>query len=533
MSKSHPFEKPEFNLVSSTRESDNGSPVPGTPFRILMLGDWSGRRNRGVATSRSNTPRPVAIDRDNFDEVLARLNVSLAIPIGDRPGQNLDLRFRELDDFHPDRLFRQLHIFEALRRTRERLLDTATFADAAREVRAWMPEAAKARREEQTAVASPASAVVNRPPLDLSGGGLLDQMLDAADSSPLAMSPAAATPDDLNALLQRVVAPHLTPKDDPQRDELVASVDEATSRLMRAILHHPDFQSLEAAWRGLYFLTSRLETGEDLRLFLFDVTRDDLAAMLGTAEDLEATAIYKRLVGESTETLGAEPWALMGGDYIFGQTRNDIAMLSRIGQLAEAMRAPFIAGASSTIVGCNSFASTPDPSDWQLKNTDLGSQAWDLLRQTPEAGFIGLALPRVLFRLPYGASTEPVEAFDFEEMTEGTPHTSFLWGNPAFACIYLIGRAFTDDGWDMRPGSVQDIDDLPLYTYSEDGSSEIKPCAEVLFTQRAASRLIDRGLMPVLSFKGSDRVRVGMFQSLATPPRNLAGRWSQTASLDE
>jgi type VI secretion system protein ImpC len=152
--------------------------------------------------------------------------------------------------------------------------------------------------------------------------------------------------------------------------------------------------------------------------------------------------------------------------------------------------------------------------------------AWEELRRIPEASYLGLALPRLLLRLPYGADTDPIERFDFEEMPTVLEHDDYLWGNPAFVCVYLLAQAFSHYGWNLRAGMIQDIEGLPLHIYKEHGESKVKPCVEVVFIERAAKRILDYGIMPLLSFKDQDTIRLARFQSLADSPTNLSGRWN-------
>lgn len=515
--------------VVATMEESPGLAEPEPPFRIALMGDWSGRANRRREAERIEPEerQPVLIDRDNFDEVLASLNVVLRLPVGEGDSPpHLTLHFQELDDFHPDRIYERLELFDALRETRERLENPSTFAEAAREVRAFAgtnqePETADTSRGQDDSHPSALPAA--------DGASLLDQMLAETESA----SPAAATPpreadrdDDLQAMLREIVRPHVISFDDAEQAELVSAVDVASARLMRSILHHADFQSLEAAWRAASLLVSRLETGTDLKLYLLDVTKDELSSDLGRAEQLEETGFYKLLVEQSVNTFGGDLWSVLAGNYTFEATRSDARTLGRIAKIARRSGAPFIAAANSGLIGCDSLAETPDPDDWRTELDNESNEAWNALRSLPEASSIGLALPRFLLRLPYGARTEPTERFDFEELPEAGAHENYLWGNPAFACALLLGQAFTEYGWNLQPGILQDIEDLPLHTFEEDGDAYIKPCAETLLTMRAAERILNQGLMPLLSFQGSDRVRLARFQSLANPAMPLQGRWS-------
>lgn len=472
-----------------------------TPFRILLMGDFSGRGSRGIADPGLKGRRPILVDRDNFDQVMEKLEVELP-----------SIRFAELDDFHPDRLYEQLPVFRTLCDTRERLSDRATFAAAAAEVRAWAPPRP----------APPAKAAAPAPDLArLAPDQLFSRMLE--ESAPQEI-PLHIAPDPFELLLRDIVAPHLEPKPDPQQGELVAQVDETIGGQMRAILHHPAFQALESLWRGLFFLVRRMETDANLKLYILDISRDELAA-LAAAKDITATGLYDIVVEQTVGTPGAHPWALLAGDFTFSAAPDDLILLRELGRLARAAGAPFLAAASTRILGCDSLHATPDPRDWRPdEKTGL---LWSALRHVSEAEWVGLAAPRFLLRLPYGESTDSTERFDFDEMPGRPGHEAYLWGNPVFACLYLLGRGFSEYGWDFRAGAYHEIDGLPAHLYKEGPESVLKPCAEALLTERAAQAMMDKGLMPLVSMKDSDRVRLLRFQSIAEPPAALPGRWGQ------
>jgi type VI secretion system protein ImpC len=298
---------------------------------------------------------------------------------------------------------------------------------------------------------------------------------------------------------------------------MLDAVDAATSELMQRILHHPDFQAIESAWRAVYFLVSRLETDEQLKLYLLNISKTELAADLGSTDNLRSTGIYKLLAEQTVETFGGEPWAVLAGNYIFDNSREDAELLGCIAKIAKASRAPFISSVSDKVLGCESLAETPNPNDWQRLPGAVESQAWETLRKLPDAAYLGLALPRFLLRLPYGADTDTIERFDFEEMIEVPDHDDYLWANPSFACVYLLAQAFSRYGWNFRPGIIQDIEGLPLYIYKEEGESRVKPCAEVALTERAAEIILDKGLMPLLCFRNQDIIRLARFQSSRPP----------------
>ena len=516
---SNTFSFDEFDAVATMEETRGVAEMEAQPFRIALMGDWSGRAQRDAAQAASG--HPLLIDRDNFDEVMTRLGVELRLPVTDGGAAHLTLRFKELDDFHPDRIFERVELFDALRQTRARLDDPSSFKAAAEEVRGW---AGREDEEEKTVDPSgeqPAKASLAEAVHD--GGSLLDQMLEETSGQQAAKRTAD---DDLQAMLRQVVRPHLVSFDEAEQAQLVSMVDEATSRLMRSILHHKEFQALESAWRAAHFLVSQLETGTDLKLYLLDLRKDELASDLCATVEIEETAAYKLLVEQSVNTPGAEAWAVLAGNYTFEATSADARLLERLAHIAESAGAPFLAAASSGLIGCDSLARSPDPDDWQTEMDQESREAWAALRGLPQASYLGLALPRFLLRLPYGAETEPTENFDFEEMPETPEHENYLWANPSFACAYLLGQAFTEAGWNLQPGAAREIEGLPLHIYQSDGDSYIKPCAETILTMRAAEKILHEGLMPLVSFQGRDAVRLARFQSLAAHESSLHGRWS-------
>ena len=271
---------------------------------------------------------------------------------------------------------------------------------------------------------------------------------------------------------------------------------------MRSLLHSAEFQGLEAAWRGVFFLIRRLETGVDLKLYLFDMARLELAADLAKATDLHDTFLYRKF---ARGIGGAGEWSMLAANYTFGGSPEDVELLARVALIASRVGAPFLAGASPAAVGCHTAADLSELRRWRVRD-DPGAQLWRTLRQMPEAPSLGLALPRFLLRLPYGQDTSSTESFAFEEMAGPRSHEDYLWGNPAFACTCLLGLAFQQFGWGMRPGSVRELTGLPLHLYKEGGEWRVKPCAEAHLSDDAAEAILDQGLIPLIPAKDDDRI---------------------------
>ncbi len=509
MQKPITFGKPEFNLVSDMEKALE-APDPQDPFRILVLGDFSGRASRGIAPSDAGwtNQRPIRVDRDNFDAVMAKLGIGLTLPAPGKAASLVSIRFSGLEDFHPDHLYERLDVFQALKDARESIEDPATFAAVA--------GALKGQKSSSEAPAQPKES-------EPVSGDLLDQIISQTPQEPVKAG--GAPPSEWQSFPQDIVRPHLVSGPHPRQVEMTAAGDAAAGELMRMILHQPDVMSLEAAWKGLHFLVFRLETDAQLKVYLLDISKAELAADLRASENLRSSGLYRLLVEQTMETPGAEPWAVLIGNYYFEKSLADIDFLSRIAKIARASGAPFIAAASDKMVCRTLLAKTPDPDDRGQSANPGEVRAWQTLRELPEAAYLGLVLPRFLLRLPYGADTEPVEAFDFEEMPSSLDHEACLWGNSAFACALLLGQAFSLNGWRLRPGDPLEISNLPLYLRKDDAGSKLLPCAETLLTQRAAETILDAGLMPLLSFLNQDIVRLARFQAIAAPLCRLAGRW--------
>jgi type VI secretion system protein ImpC len=507
----------EFELGFSAG-GKSASKRQGATMRILMMGDFSGRANRCVCEfgdALATRPTP-AVDVDNFDDLMARYRPMLRFPLGEAEQV---LEISELEDFHPDRLYQRLELFQSLRALRKRLANPGTFRQAAAELGQDSPRPKEPVSEESAgAAAAPAELE--------SDGSMFQRLLGKGPSEP---EPATQTGSGgIDKFIRDIVAPYVVHQDTGQQDAYLASVDDVISSQMRSLLHQQDFQALESAWRSVDRLVSGLETGEELKLYLLDVSRDELAADVKTAgKNLENSGLYRLLVEQGPRMLGGESWSLLVGDYRFGPTLEETGLLAALGAIASHAGGPFLAEALPELLGCSSLPDCPSPDNWQEPEWEAGQQ-WQALRESRIAPWIGLAVPRLLQRLPYGQKSDEIDSFQFEEIG-GDPkreHEAFLWGNPAYGCAMLIGMAYLQRGWDMEPGDLLDIEDLPAFTFMDDEEKHLMPCAETLLSERTGEAIIDRGLMPLLSYRNRNAVRVLRFQSIASPAKALAGPWS-------
>ena len=421
------------------------------PMRLLLLGDFSGKPAAERAPLASRPTQRV--DIDNLDDVMRRLAPRVSVPAG-------QIRFEQIDDFHPDRLYATLELFQALREAR-----------------------------------------VRPPAVD-------DDLLGRLLGKPAESGAAPAAPaSGLNAFIRDIVAPHIVKDTSAQAATYVGAVDAAIAEQMRALLHAPPFQSMEAAWRGVRWLVSSLELDEHLQLHLFDVTREELLADVAAAQGLLAqTGVYRALVDRSRGVPGDEGWSALIALIQFGRADADIELLAALGRIASQAGGPLLGGADLALAGDDADA----------------LQGWRALRRSDAAPWIGLAAPRVLLRMPYGKGSDPIEAFAFEEVAGPPGQDELLWGNAALAMAMLIGRAFTARGWEMEPGDEREIGDLPAYTFVRDGEREMQPCGERLLSESQANTLLKAGLVPIASHRDRNAVVAIRFQSVADPPKPLA-----------
>jgi type VI secretion system protein ImpC len=269
------------------------------------------------------------------------------------------------------------------------------------------------------------------------------------------------------------------------------------------------------------FLVRRLDTDATLQLHLLDVTPEELAADLAADDDAAIGASgIARLLGESA----AAPFALVVGLFALGTRDEDAALAARLARVARLTGTPWVADAHHVLAGAPApIADCPDPDDWTVQLPP----AWRATRRVPDASWLALAAPRVLARLPYGKDGEPCERVPFEELESEderpAPASHFLWGSASVLAALLVGEAFAEDGWALRPRN--EVRGLPLFVRRVAGEPTILPCAEMPMTERAALRLLERGLVPAAWVRDEDAVRLVRLQSIADPPAPLSARW--------
>lgn len=477
----------EFSFASgndrATRRSEEA------PFRILLLADLT-----GDPSDRELAERPLLrIDIDNFEQQLQRVAPQLTLA-----GTTEALSFTSLADFHPDQLYQRLPVFAALRDLRARLQDPARAAAAIAELSGPQPAAPP-------------------PAADTASGSPLEQLLGGRPV------PSRKTlPGGLDRLLATVVEPHLVKTGDVQ--PYLQALDQALAEQLRGVLQQPAFQALEAGWRGLSWLLAQLPDEPTLQTFVLPVSQSELNDdLLAAGRPLDQSVFYRRLVTAGSAAPDHAPWSLIAGLYNFTAEAESIRLLAALASITVAAGATLLAGADPSLAGCASSADLADPDRWQPPAADVESR-WQALRRSVVGSRIGLLLPRLLLRLPYGRQGEPIDSFSFEELPHGPEADRLLWGHPALAATLALAQGFLAAGWDLAADEPFELDDIPAYHYRVEGESRLQPGAEVLLSERAAQALAQRGLTPLLSYRNRNAVRLP--GCLAIAGNALEGPWA-------
>ncbi len=305
---------------------------------------------------------------------------------------------------------------------------------------------------------------------------------------------------------------------------IIAEIDLKLTEQVNQIMHQEDFRKLEGAWRGLHHLVNSSETDEMLKIRVMNISKKELGKTLkkykGTAWD--QSPLFKKVYEEEYGQLGGEPYGCLVGDYHFDHSPPDVEILGGMAQISAAAHAPFITGADAGLMGMDSWQELSNPRDLAKIFSTPEYAAWRSLRDSEDAKYLGLAMPRFLARQPYGAKTDPVEEFDFEEDTEGADSNKYCWANSAYAMATNINQSFKEFGWCSQIRGVESggtVEGLPVHTFpSDDGGVDMKCPTEIAISDRREAELASSGLMPLIHRKNTDLAAFIGAQSLHKPP---------------
>lgn len=367
-------------------------------------------------------------------------------------------------------------------------------------------------REQQAAAAAPAEATEER--------SILDEIVQATRLQP-SDEAYGVTKRGVEALITQLLEPgREVPKvSKAVVDEMIAEIDKRLGMQLDVILHHPDFQKLESAWRSMKYLVDKTDFRENNKIEILNVNKENLLEDFEDAPEITKSGLYKTVYTAEYGQFGGQPYAAMIGNYAFGAGPLDIKLLQYLASVASMAHAPFIGAAGPTMFGLDDFNGLPQLKD--LKSIFEGPQytKWQSFRQSEDARYVGLALPRFLLRLPFGPETAPVKAFNYKEDVSAN-HNDYLWGNAAFAFATRLTDSFAKYRWCANiigPKGGGTVEDLPLHQYEAMGAIQTKIPTEVLISERREYELAEEGFIALTMRKGSDNAAFFSANSVQKP----------------
>lgn len=338
-------------------------------------------------------------------------------------------------------------------------------------------------------------------------------------------SAASEVENAVSALVKQALSDTTLIKDDvlDTIDSMIARLDEQLSVQLNEIIHAPEFQKIESAWRGMHYLVFNSETDTSLKIRFMNVSKEELYREFKVYPGArwDQSPIFKKLYEAEYGQLGGEPFGCVIGDYYFDHSPTDIQLLRDVSKVAAASHAPFFAAANSSLLGMDSWNELSNPRDIGKVFDTPDYAAFKSLRDQPDSRYVGLCMPRVLARQPYGAKSEPVEEFAFEEDTDGHKGEKYAWMNAAYAMATNINRAYKEYGWTVRIRGVQsggEVVNLPTHTFpTDDGGIDLKCPTEIAISDRREAELSKAGLLPLIHRKNTDKAAFIGAQSLYKP----------------
>ncbi len=288
----------------------------------------------------------------------------------------------------------------------------------------------------------------------------------------------------------------------------IAQIDHLISLQLNEVLHHPAFQKLEASWRGLKYLLNHSETGENMKIKVFNCSKKDLLRDLQRASEFDQSAMFKKVYEEEFGVFGGHPFGALIGDYEFGKSPEDLELLEKVSQVASAAHAPFLTAANSSLFNLDNYSELSAPRDLAKIFDTTEYAKWKSFRASEDSRYIALTIPHILMRDPYGKASRPVDEFDYEEAVDGTDHNKYLWGNAAWALGSRITESFARYNWCATIRGVEGggkVEGLTVHNFTTDeGDIAMKCPTETAITDRREKELADLGFVPLVHCKNTD-----------------------------
>jgi len=486
-------------------------------FVVGVMGDFG---STSAAFTKEGAEKFINIDRYNFDEVMTAMAPVCSIDAanflqkGGTPFQ-LSLVFQGLKDFHPDNLIQEVPVLKKLFLARNKSGDPDSLEETLRAAGLQIASEKTIPDEVQAPEAAIPEPLAPQPvEPDASGEDLLDAIIEQSS---------AETPKEregrpsavLDAFIREAVGPTQDPGDRAAQDGVRRKIDEMLEKQVRAILSHRSFKRLEATWQSLYGLVREAETGPELKIKILDVSKLKILEDFSNSNDIEKTLLHRLIYENECNTPGGEPFGLLIGDYRFGPGSGDMILLEYLAAIASLSDTPFITAAAPSLLGLEDFKALSRLDHLNHLEEEEAYSAWRAFRQSDFAGKVGMCLPGILLRLPYGPDTEHISTFEFAESAKAEGPHDYLWGNPAMAFARMVTRAFAVEGWDMALQRHTTLSDLPVHVYEESGEKMAKPCAEAVLRETIVRQMSEAGFIPFVSVKNTDQVKIPVIQSVS------------------
>lgn len=301
-------------------------------------------------------------------------------------------------------------------------------------------------------------------------------------------------------------------------DACIATIDQMLSRQMDEIMHHPQFQKMESAWRGVEYLIRRCDFRKNVRVSLLDVTKEEITRDFQDAMKLDQSQFFKRVYSDEYGTYGGRPYASIIGNYEIQNSPDDLSFLRGIGQVSEAAHAPFISAVGHEFFGVKTVQELSRVRDVARIFERKAYAAWNEFRKETFARYIGLTLPHFLLRNPFDPEKVKIKSFAYRE--EVKDHYDYLWGNTALALAGNLARSFSRHGWAryiVGPESGGKVENLPLHVVDLDGVEQIKVPTEIPITEAREKAFSDNGFIPLVWSKESNFAVFFGAQSIQKP----------------
>ncbi len=514
------------------------------PFVIGVMADLSGMPVDMLPPIKQR--KFVEIDRDNLPAFMASIKPRVAVQVknmlgGDSDNLNAELYFSTMEDFGPISIAKQVPKLNAILSTREKLNDLVVKMEGNDPLQTTLKEVVQdanlkallkaqidlvLKADKQTVTADFAtSAAPGQGTPDKTKASKKDDA-SAANATPppreilremftegrLAREPSAElyACSMLLEFLAKVEEAKLTTMRNPLlfAEKLIADIDDLLSRQIDEILHAPDFQTLEGAWRGVHYLVMNTETSTHLKIRILNATKKELLDDLEHAVEFDQSQLFKKVYEEEYGTFGGNPYSCLIAGYEFTRHPQDILLLEKLSNVAAAAHAPLVAAAHPRMFDMDSFSHLGEPRDISKIFESTEMIKWRSFRDSEDSRYLALVLPRVLMRLPYGPDTVPVDGMNYVEHINGADNSQFCWGNAAFVMGQRIGYAVALYSWPAAIRGVEGgglVEGLPAYTFkTTDGDIALKCPTEIAITDRREKELSDMGFLAICHSKGTD-----------------------------